>query len=113
MPPRYHPDLIALFERFVKGAESGEEKEVAMPTHLARLILELAKTAKKPKGRTPLAIRERRQEWRIIHRARHRKAGLVAGGMSATSATERAAEEARRDFLPRPLTIKTIKRMME
>jgi Holliday junction resolvase len=111
--PRYHPDLIALFERLVACAESREEKEVELPTRLTRLILELAKTAKKPKGRTPLAIRERRQEWRIIHRARHRKAGLVAGGMSATSATERAAEEARRDFLPRALTVETIKRMMD
>jgi Holliday junction resolvase len=113
MPPRYHPDLIALFERFVKCAESDEEKEVELPTRLARSILELAKTAKKPKGRTPLALRERRQEWIIINRARRRKADLVANGMSATNATELASKEAQHDFLPRALSVETVKRMLD
>jgi len=37
----------------------------------------------------------------------------MAEGMSAENATEQAAEEARRGFLPRALSAETIKRWMD
>jgi hypothetical protein len=111
-----HPDHLSLAEKLVSGAESLEEEMVSLPTGLARIILEAAKRAPKPKGRQPLLGRKLVWDAMIIRQARSRKAELEAGGMAPKTATYKAAEEAQLALLRRAgrkLAVETIKDRLE
>jgi hypothetical protein len=106
-------DHIEFARLRVNYAEAVGEETVELPTEVARAILEAAKRSKKPKGRAPLTLDDQIRQHFIIGSAKAQKAALMADGVSAEDATERTAEWARRKFLPRMLSIETIKRMMK
>ena len=106
-------DLLSLAERFVAPAEQGDDEWCELPVWLARALIELAKTAKRPRGRQPIPGRMQVREGMVLFRARRRKAELIAAGMAKEAAHEKAAEEAATALRSRNLAVSTIKRRME
>ena len=116
-PKPNREDMLWLFERLLKvdpcrietTTTCGEEEETSViengedyaviPIHLARYVLDLAKQAKWPKGRrTESKLSAQRIKFVVLWWARRRKRELEDGGLSATAALHRAAEEAQRHF---------------
>jgi hypothetical protein len=81
-------DLIALAENEVRWAERRQERSVALPTVLARVILELAKRALHPhSGTSPISGRQKIQDKLRVGLARSLKAKLLAEGRPETGTT--------------------------
>lgn len=114
-PKPNRQDLLWLFERLLEvgpcrietiDGDQGEtsviengENYAVVPVHLARYVLDLAKQAPWPKGRrTESKLSAQRIEFVVLSWARRRKRELEDGGLSATAALHRAAEEAQRHF---------------
>jgi hypothetical protein len=114
---RNRRDTLDLFERHLKTSPCrieiietyGEQEEISVkengedyaviPIHLAQYVLDLAKQAKGPRGRRPESkLYTQRRDWWVLWWARRRKRELEDGGLSATAALHRAAEETQRHF---------------
>lgn len=108
-----YTDLIWLIDRIVWATEALGEESVALPTGVARVLVDLAKTAKRPKGRQQITGREKVREKAVLAWARGRKRTLIEGGMKKGAAATQAAEEACQRLRSRNLAVSTIKRRME
>jgi hypothetical protein len=107
-------DLIASFNRIVRGSALAGEERIELSTHFLVAIADLLQYVPKPRGRQPIRVHDRVHEAVEIGAARRRKAKLIAGGMSKGKATDQAAEEATAKLRKtRNLSIQTIKRRMQ
>jgi hypothetical protein len=106
--PKNRADFLALVARNLGSAENDERVE--LPASWIRILLALAEKAPQAPSRPPLTMKQKDRDWRVIRKARTRKAELMAGGMRADEAAKQAAEEA--FGLGRGVSLTTILRHM-
>src|SRR5437016_2220149 len=93
-------NVLVWFERRVFFAEADGKEKLWLPTHVARILLELAKQAPQPQGRPRISRRDRGLDSLWVSYARLRKRELLADAkakgrhLTADDAAWQAAKEA-------------------